>query len=104
VSEHDGRYYLYYSAKPDAALTDDKRGLCLAVATAARPEGPFTDIGQPLQCGESFVNIDPFDYDDPATGKRLLYWGSGFSRSRCASLRRTASHSRRAAARSIWCR
>ncbi len=78
VSEHDGRYYLYYSAKPDAALTDNTRGLCLAVATAQRPEGPFTDIGKPLQCGESFVNIDPFAYDDPATGKRLLYWGSGF--------------------------
>jgi hypothetical protein len=34
-------------------------------------------MGQPLQCGEGFVNIDPFSYDDPATGKRLLYWGSG---------------------------
>jgi arabinan endo-1,5-alpha-L-arabinosidase len=71
-------YYLYYSAKPDAALTDQSRGLCLAVATADRPEGPFRDIGRPLQCGPSFVNIDPFAYDDPATGKRLLYWGSGF--------------------------
>ena len=78
VSEHDGTYYLYYSAKPDAALTDTTRGLCLAVATAARPEGPFTDIGRPLQCGPSFVNIDPMDFDDPQTGKRLLYWGSGF--------------------------
>lgn len=78
VAEHDGRYFLYYSAKPDAALTDTSRGLCLAVATAERPQGPFTDIGRPLQCGEGFVNIDPFSYDDPATGKRLLYWGSGF--------------------------
>ena len=78
VSHHDGRYYLYYSAKPDAALTDTGRGLCLAVATAARPEGPYVDTGAPLQCGEGFVNIDPFAYDDPATGKRLLYWGSGF--------------------------
>jgi arabinan endo-1,5-alpha-L-arabinosidase len=78
VSEHRGRYYLYYSAKPDAALDDKSRGLCLAVATASRPEGPFTDIGKPLQCGEGFVNIDPFAYDDPKTGKRLLYWGSGF--------------------------
>jgi arabinan endo-1,5-alpha-L-arabinosidase len=78
VAEHDGRYYLYYSAKPDAALTDTTRGLCLAVATAARPEGPFTDIGRPLQCGDGFVNIDPFSYDDPETGRRLLYWGSGF--------------------------
>jgi arabinan endo-1,5-alpha-L-arabinosidase len=78
VLEESGRYYLYYSAKPDAALTDSSRGLCLAVATATKPEGPFTDMGQPLQCGPSFVNIDPMAYDDPATGKRLLYWGSGF--------------------------
>lgn len=74
-----GRYFLYYSAKPDSALTDEKRGLCLAVATSARPEGPFVDMGRPLLCGESFVNIDPMAYDDPETGKRLLYWGSGFA-------------------------
>ena len=78
VQHADGRYILYYSAKPDAALTDDKRGLCLAVATSARPQGPFTDMGKPLQCGDSFVNIDPMAFDDPATGKKLLYWGSGF--------------------------
>jgi arabinan endo-1,5-alpha-L-arabinosidase len=78
VSEHDGRYYLYYSAKPDAALTDTSRGLCLAVATSDRPEGPFTDSGRPLQCGEGFVNIDPMAFDDPGSGRRLLYWGSGF--------------------------
>src|SRR4051812_7908991 len=73
-----GRYVLYYSAKPDAALRDDKQGLCLAAATSSRPEGPFADVGWPLQCGEGFVNIDPMAFDDPATGKRLLYWGSGF--------------------------
>lgn len=78
VSRHDGRYYLYYSAKPDVALEDKKSGLCLAVATAERPEGPFMDVGKPLQCGDGFINIDPMAYDDPATGKRLLYWGSGF--------------------------
>lgn len=73
----DGRdYFLYYSAKPDTA--NERHGLCLAVATASRPEGPFTDMGHPLQCGETFVNIDPMAFDDPATGKRLLYWGSGF--------------------------
>ena len=78
VAALGGRYLLYYSAKPDEALTDEKRGLCLAVATAERPEGPFTDMGRPLQCGTGFVNIDPMVYDDPASGKRLLYWGSGF--------------------------
>ncbi|MET1111062.1 MAG: glycoside hydrolase family 43 protein [Allosphingosinicella sp.] len=78
VAEHGGRYFLYYSAKPDDALADDTKGLCLAVATADRPAGPFTDMGRPLQCGPGFVNIDPMAYDDPATGRRLLYWGSGF--------------------------
>ena len=78
VHHADGTYFLYYSAKPDVALADQKRGLCLAVATADRPEGPFTDMGRPLLCGDGFVNIDPMAFDDPATGKRLLYWGSGF--------------------------
>ncbi len=78
VSEHAGQYYMYYSAKPDAALADSTRGLCLAVATATSPAGPFTDVGRPLQCGPGFVNIDPMQLDDPLTGQPLLYWGSGF--------------------------
>ena len=78
VAEHDGTYYLYYSAKSDAALADPAQGLCLAVATATSPRGPFTDSGRPLQCGPGFVNIDPMSFDDPQTGRRLLYWGSGF--------------------------
>src|SRR5919107_1575178 len=41
VVEQDGRYVLYYSAKPDAALDDKDKGLCLAVATSKRPQGPF---------------------------------------------------------------
>lgn len=78
VAEHDGRFYLYYSAKPDIALEDGKSGLCLAVATADAPQGPFRDIGKPMQCGDGFINIDPMSFDDPESGKRLLYWGSGF--------------------------
>ncbi|MBA3767192.1 MAG: family 43 glycosylhydrolase [Acidobacteria bacterium] len=73
VSQHGATYYMYYSADPNT-LT----GLCLAVATSKSPRGPFTDTGKPLKCGESFINIDPMSFDDPATGKRLLYWGSGF--------------------------
>jgi arabinan endo-1,5-alpha-L-arabinosidase len=78
VVEDGGRYILYFSAKPDSALDDPTRGLCLAVATASRPEGPFRDKGAPLECGPGFVNIDPMAFDDPATGRKLLYWGSGF--------------------------
>jgi arabinan endo-1,5-alpha-L-arabinosidase len=64
---------MYYSADPNT-----RNGLCLAVATATNPAGPFTDKGSPLLCGSGFVNIDPMAYDDPQTGKHYLYWGSGF--------------------------
>jgi arabinan endo-1,5-alpha-L-arabinosidase len=73
VSAHDGQYLLYYSALPDS-----RAGFCLGVATAASPAGPFVDCGVPLQCGPGFRHLDPMSFDDPATGRRLLYWGSGF--------------------------
>ena len=65
------RYVMYYSAEPDRS-----EGKCLAVATAELPAGPFADSGEPLLCGERFEHIDPMAFDDPRTGKRLLYWGS----------------------------
>ena len=76
VVRDGARYIMYYSAKPDSS--DERHGLCLGVATASSPVGPFTDVGHPLQCADGFVNIDPKAFDDPATGKHLLYWGSGF--------------------------
>jgi len=76
VVRHGARYFMYFSAKPNSS--DERHGLCLAVAAATSPTGPFVDMGHPLQCGEGFVNIDPMEFDDPATGKHLLYWGSGF--------------------------
>ena len=78
VIRDGARYILYFSAKPDTTLTDEKAGMCLGIATASSAAGPFVDIGHPLRCGAGFVNIDPMVFDDPATGKRLLYWGSGF--------------------------
>ena len=71
------RYIMYFSAKPDSS--DERHGLCLGAASANSPLGPFVDIGHPLRCGQGFVNIDPMAFDDPATGKHLLYWGSGFA-------------------------
>jgi arabinan endo-1,5-alpha-L-arabinosidase len=65
-------YFMYYSAERDTA-----KGKCLAVATSLAPGGPFADSGAPLLCGEGIEHIDPMAFDDPATGKRLLYWGSG---------------------------
>ena len=76
VSRHsDGRYLLYYSAQPN----DPEVGLDLGVAIAERPEGPFRDMGQPLLTGGTgFENIDPMRFVDPADGRQLLFWGSGF--------------------------
>jgi arabinan endo-1,5-alpha-L-arabinosidase len=73
VTEAGGTYYMYYSADPNT-----RDGLCLAVATSKSPAGPFADKGSPLKCGAGFVNIDPMAFDDPATGKKYLFWGSGF--------------------------
>ena len=70
-------YIMYYSATPDICHHHE-RGHALAIATSRSPAGPFVDMGKPLLLGEGFEYIDPMAFDDPATGKRLLYWGSGF--------------------------
>lgn len=67
-------YYLYYSGESNL----EEIGKCLGVATSQSPEGPFMDKGEPMLCGEDFVNIDPMSFDDPVSGKKYLYWGSGF--------------------------
>ena len=76
VSRHpDGRYLLYYSAQPN----DPSAGLCLGVAVATRPEGPFRDSGRPLLAGgKGFEDIDPMRFVESGSGNQLLYWGSGF--------------------------
>lgn len=70
-------YFMYYSATPDVCHQPE-RGHCLAVATSTSPAGPFVDMGLPLLLGMGFEFIDPMAFDDPRSGKRLLYWGSGF--------------------------
>lgn len=80
----NSKYYLYYSADPDT-----RDGLCLAVAVANSPQGPFVDSGKPLACGPSFSNIDPMAYFDHETKKTLLYWGSGFDPIRVRTLDKT---------------
>ena len=70
--EGQQQYFMYYSAEPD-----DATGKCLAVAVSAAPAGPFSDSGAPLVCGQGIEQIDPMAFDDPRTGRHLLYWGSG---------------------------
>jgi arabinan endo-1,5-alpha-L-arabinosidase len=75
---YDGtNYIMYYSATPDVCH-EPERGHCLAIATSKCPEGPFEDMGLPLLLGIGFEFIDPMAFDDPVSGKRYLYWGSGF--------------------------
>lgn len=61
----DGRFYVYYTARR-------KDGpLCVAVATAERPEGPYTDHG-PL-IGQTYGSIDAMQADDEH-GEPWLLW------------------------------
>lgn len=68
------KYVMFYSGESD----DTTLGKCLGVAYADAAAGPFIDKGSPLLCGDGFVNIDPMAFTDPQSGKKLLYWGSGF--------------------------
>lgn len=67
------QYFLYYSGESTA----ENMGKCLGVAVADHPEGPFVDKGEPLLCGDGFINIDPMLFNDPQSNKFYLYWGSG---------------------------
>ena len=51
---------------------------CIAVATRRRPPGPSSIWVCRCCSALGFEYIDPMAYDDPVTGKHLLYWGSGF--------------------------
>jgi beta-xylosidase len=65
ISYDSGRVYVYYTAhKKDG-------NLCVGVASADRPEGPYRDHG-PLVCQE-VGSIDPFPIRDTA-GKLYLVW------------------------------
>ena len=65
ISEDGGRFFVYYTAR--------KRNgpLCVAVADAARPQGPYTDRG-PLVCQE-VGSIDAAPVRDE-NGRRYLVW------------------------------
>lgn len=66
------RYYLYYSKSRWGGEWECGIG----VASADRPEGPFTDHGKLFISNEIGVqnSIDPFFIEDG--GKKYLFWGS----------------------------
>jgi len=72
ISMFRGRYYVYYVArKQDGPL-------CVAVATASRPSGPYRDHG-PLVCQE-VGSIDPVPVSDERGVRYLLWKEDGNSR------------------------
>ncbi|HEX3451921.1 MAG TPA: glycoside hydrolase family 43 protein, partial [Solirubrobacteraceae bacterium] len=64
-AEKNGRFYVYYTARRKGG------GLCVAVATADRPEGPYRDHG-PL-IGQADGSIDAMACDDEH-GARWILW------------------------------
>jgi GH43 family beta-xylosidase len=62
------KFFAYYTAR-------DRTGrLCIGAASAARVEGPWTDLGRPLIRDERVGLIDSHHFFDPVSGKHLLYW------------------------------
>lgn len=72
INKIKGKYVLYYSMS-----TWGGEWTCgIGVATASRPEGPFTDQGMLFRSNEMDVQncIDPFYIED--NGKKYLFFGS----------------------------
>lgn len=65
ISQHNGRFFIYYAARQKSG------SLCVAVATARAPQGPYTDHG-PLVC-QPVGSIDAFPVTDER-GQRYLLW------------------------------
>lgn len=65
LCRHNGIYYVYYVARDRAGT------LTIAVATARRPQGPYTDHGPVV--GQATGSIDP-THATSEDGRRYLIW------------------------------
>ncbi len=68
------QYVLFFCAK--ANNTSVSMGI--GVAFSSCPEGPFVAKDSALMTAKGFADIDPMAMVDPQTGKKIMYWGSGF--------------------------
>lgn len=66
IAQDRDRFFVYYTAREAAS-----NRLAVAVATAARPEGPYTDHG--VLVAQEAGSIDPVPFTD-AQGVRWLVW------------------------------
>ena len=65
ISQNRGRFFVYYTGRKKSGP------LCVAVATALRPQGPYSDHG-PLICQDA-GSIEAFAVTDE-NGQRYLLW------------------------------
>ena len=70
--ERNGKYYFYFPSTAKDTVTYGK-GFTIGVATADRPEGPFTPIATPIK---GVRGIDPNVFIDK-DGQAYLYWSGG---------------------------
>lgn len=58
------RYVMYFSARHARKMRPDGQTLCVGVAVADAPEGPFRAQGEPLTCGGNVGAIDASPFRD----------------------------------------
>jgi beta-xylosidase len=73
VAEHEGRYYLFYSAS--TSHSDEHHRLRVAIADD--PAGPFVDTGK-LVVPQLGFTIDASPFRDPQTGKWYLFFATDY--------------------------
>lgn len=73
VLEHDGSYFLYYSA----STTSSDESHRLRVAVSREPSGPFTDAGR-LLVPEIGFSIDASPFYDPVSRQHYLFFATDY--------------------------
>ncbi len=68
------KYVLFFCAKAN----DTSVNMGIGVGFSNEPAGPFVAENKPLMTAKGFGDIDPMAMRDPQTGKKVIYWGSGF--------------------------
>ncbi|WJH34961.1 family 43 glycosylhydrolase [Paenibacillus sp. CC-CFT747] len=82
VVEHDGKYYMYYTA----SIGDSADKKYVGVAIGDSPTGPFKDIGHPIH--QQFPHIDGHLFQDD-DGRKYLYFSRAASHNEVDGLKQS---------------
>ncbi len=74
VYEHNGKYYIFYSANSRNNPTKEGENFKIGVAVSSSPAGPFTDLYDRPVFEIDYPVIDANVYFDDASGKTYLYY------------------------------